>query len=157
MSRIRNARIVRSDNDPSFRAMDEHVRDVSCHPMSAAGIEYAIAFPGLNHSHLAEDADRSLIYNVLERMRGAADRCHDGRLIVGMLIEPASPIISYKASYERAVRVHVCLSPAPIECEKGVTKSGVNSSLRNGLRGKRPGHRSVSKQGKNECCACAGD
>ena len=70
--RIRNARIMRSHNDPPLRPVDEHVRDVSCHPMTAVGIGYTIAFSGLNHSHLAEDAYHGVIHYVFESMGSAA-------------------------------------------------------------------------------------
>ena len=119
--------------------MDEHVCDVSCHPMPAASIGYAIAFPGLNHSHLAEDADRRLIYYVFETVGSAAsDRRQDGRLVVGMIIKPASPIVSDKASHKRAVPMHVCVAPASIECEERIAKCCSSSRLRRGLRGQRP-------------------
>jgi len=127
MSRIGNARVMRSDNDPPFKAMDEHVRDVSRHPMAAASIGNPIAFPGLNHSHLAEEADCCLIYYVLETVGSAGDRGHGRRLVVGMIVEPALPIIGHKASNEGAVSAHVRLSPSPIECEKGITEIGLRS------------------------------
>jgi hypothetical protein len=77
--------------------MDDHVRDVSCLPMAAAGIWYTIAFPGLNHSHLAEDANRGPIDYVLENLGRTADHSHNVRPILGMIIEPAAPIISHEA------------------------------------------------------------
>ena len=64
---------MRRDDDPSFSAMFEHVRDVACLPMSAAGIGHVIPFPGLNHSHLAEDSDCRLVDHVFE-IRGAPFR-----------------------------------------------------------------------------------
>jgi len=103
--------------------MEEHVRDVSCLPMPPTRIGYAIAFAGLNHSRLAEDANRGLIDYVLENLRRVADRRHDGRLILGMIIEPAAPIIGHEAGHECAVTMHVCLSPPSIEREEGITKS----------------------------------
>jgi hypothetical protein len=119
--------------------MNEHVCDVSCHPMPAASIRHMIAFPGLNHRHLAEDADRSLIYYVFETVGSAAsDRRQDGRLVVGMIVKPASPIISHKASHKKAVLMHVCLAPASIEREKGITESGLSSWSCSGLCGQRP-------------------
>jgi hypothetical protein len=62
-----------------------------------------------------------------------------------MIIKPASPIISHKASHKRAVLMHVCLTPASIECEKGITEPGLSSWPRSGLCGQRPGRRNDSE------------
>ena len=130
---------MRRDDDPPLRAMDEHVCDVSCLPMPPARIGYTIAFAGLNHSRLAEDANRGLIDYVLENLGRAADRRDDGRLILGMIIEPAAPIISHEARHECAVTMHVCLSPPSIEREEGITKSSSMVWPEGRLCGERPG------------------
>jgi hypothetical protein len=137
---------MRSHNDPPFRAMDEHVSDVSCHPVPAASIGYTIAFPGLKHSHLAKDADRSLIDDVFETVGSpASGRRHDRRLVVGMILKPTLPILSHNASHKRGVLVHVCLAPASNECEKGVTELGLSFWARRGLCRQRPGSRKESE------------
>lgn len=125
--------------------MDEHVRDVSCLPMPTARIGYTIAFAGLNHSRLAEDANRGLIDYVLENLGRTADGRHDGRLILGMIIEPAAPIIGHEAGYECAVTMHVCLSPPSIESQKGITKSSATVWPDGRLCGERPGRRNQNE------------
>lgn len=116
--------------------MFEHVCDVSCLPMAAVRIGYVIPFPGLNHRHLPEDANRCLIYNVFQKVRSvASDSREDGRLVVGMIIKPASPILSNKAGHKRAIPVHVCLAPASIECEEGIAKPDLSYGPRGRLCG----------------------
>lgn len=149
---------MRSHDDPPCRLMDEDVRDMSCHPVTSVGIGNAIAFSGLQHRHFAEDADRGLIHYVFENVGSAAcDRRQDGRLILRVIIKPAVPIVSHKARHERAVRAHVGLAPASIECEKGILESGRPSRRRSGLRGQRPERRNESEQGEDRYRARIGE
>jgi hypothetical protein len=138
--------------------MDEHVRDVPCHPVIAVGIGNTIAFSGLNHRHLAEDADRGLINYVFENVGSAAsDRRQDGRLVLSVIVKPAVPIVSHKAGHECAVRAHVGLAPTSIECEKGICKSSRSFRWRGGLREQRPERRNESERGQDGCHAREGE
>ena len=51
-----------------------------------------------------------------------------------MIIKPAPPIISDKASHKCAVPMDICLAPASIECEEGIAERGLSSWLRSALR-----------------------